>query len=131
MPFLERWRVRFHLRKLRAELKKKKKIHASMTMEDAGQVGILFNASDSSHQEWVPKLANRWKKKGKKVQLLGFYDDKDERETSATFKFYNKKNISWTIVPKGDNVKDFIQQPFDIIINCFDESTRHADYIMA
>ena len=70
------------------------------------------------------------KAKAKKVQLLGFFDNKQAGE-SFTFPYFNRKAIDWALRPSGKEVQEFLKEPFDLLITLDVQSKKYAEYIAA
>lgn len=132
MDFLENLRLKLHKYYLKRELKKNTStLRQSTPFEEAGKIGILFNASDMEQEKLVLQYVDRLRAKNKKkVTILGLFHDKGERDFSL-FKFYSLKDLDWMYRPKKEDVKLFMDQKFDISINFMDKPVIHADYIMA
>lgn len=132
MSFLEAFRLRLHRYYLRRELKKNSSvIRQSTPFEEAKKIGILFNASDLEQEKLVLQYVERLRSKNhKKVTILGFFDDKEERDFSL-FKHYSNKDLDWLFRPKKEDVNYFIDKKFDIVISFLSKPYMHSDYIMA
>jgi len=102
----------------------------AVSFESAKTVSILFEATDLNAREVALTYAKKLKKRGKKVRLLGFFDNKLENP-NFTFPHFNRKNIDWAQRPNGQNVEDFIKEKTDIFINLATQTTRHTEYIAA
>lgn len=98
--------------------------------ESAKKIGLLFNATDQQQRQTVLSFAKTLESKGKKVQLLAFYDDK-KQQPNFTFKHFSQKELNFFRRPKGLFVDDFIAEPFDILINLFLVEEPALEYISA
>ncbi len=132
MSFLESIRLKLHRYYLRKEIKKQSSVERkSQSFDDAGKIGILFNASDKDQERLVLQYVERLRNKSnKKVSILGFFDDKEERDYSI-FKYYSLKDLDWLYRPKKDDVRSFMENNFDIAINFLGQPHIHADFVMA
>ncbi len=131
MGFLERFRLFMYRRRLKNERRSGAVEHVSVSFNEARRIGILFNASDEEQRSNVRLYADRLKKKhNKKVELLGFYNDKEEHEKEAEFKYYTKKDLNWFYVPGKADVKGFVGEKFDILVNFISEPSVHSEWIM-
>ncbi len=135
MSFLDNIKLNLHKRNLKNEMKKNANIiRKSTPFEEAQKVGILFNATDKKQEELVMQYVERLRNKDKKrVSFLGFINKKkDKNDTNVVlFKNYNLSDLNWKGVPENEDVKRFIEQSFDIVINFFETPYLHGDYIMA
>ncbi|MCB0652157.1 MAG: hypothetical protein KDC85_12845 [Saprospiraceae bacterium] len=108
----------------------KKSTGKKITFDNAGTIGLLFDANDLNTRNIVLNYSNSLKKQGKKVRLLGFFENKHETG-DFTFDYYNLKNIDWASRTKGESVETFINEPFDILIAPMLQTNRHTEYIAA
>ena len=124
-------RMQFHRQFLNQELKNSPRGESKMiNFENAKSIGILFDATDPEPRDRVLKYINQLKNKNKNVKTLGFFNNKQE-DTNFTFKYFNVKNIDWAYRPNGDEVLEFIKQPFEILINLDSNTKIHTEYIAA
>lgn len=132
MLFLESIRLKLHKYNLRKGLKKNTSVvRQSTSFDEAGKIGVLFNASDKEQERLVLQYVERLRNKNnKKVSILGFFDDMEEKEFSL-YKHYCNKDLDWLFRPKKEDVASFMDKKFDIVINFFGQPQIHADYIMA
>lgn len=130
MSSIQLFKQKFYTRYLNKELNRVRTLRLSTNLEDANTVGIIFNASDEKQKKVVLKYAANLKTSSKKVELLGFFDTKEEIEDPG-FTFFNRKNIDWFNRPKGEAVKQFMAQPFDLLINLSGKTNPPFDFITA
>ena len=93
-------------------------------------VGILVDATDPDRRPLVQNFADKLKKQGKEVRLLGFFDSKQPVD-NFTFKAFNRSEVDWLERPKGTVVDDFIRQKFDILISIHQDQKLPLEYIAA
>ncbi len=132
MSFAKKIKLRLHKRKLQKEMGKNSGINRkSISFNNASKIGILFNASDVKQEKLVMQYVDRLRSKHKKqVSILAFFDDKEEKK-AALSKNYSLKDLNWLFIPNNEDVRSFIDKPFDIAINFFENPHIHGDYIMA
>lgn len=86
----------------------------------ARKVGILFNASDQNVYYEAKQLQQYFTQNKIKVEGLGFAS-KDQIDafykTYTGFQFFCEKDFNYLKTPKGQMVVDFINEPFDILID--------------
>ena len=130
--FFQRLRQYFFWYFLKEQLRKKRNRKGSqkVNLDKAKSVGILFDATDLDQRKTVLAYADNLRKKRKQVKLLGFFDNR-LKDNNFTFWHFNKKNIDWAMRPKGKDVSEFIEQPFDLMINLNPESEYYSEYISA
>jgi hypothetical protein len=98
--------------------------------EKSQSIGILFDATDLDSREIVFQYAEQLTNNNKRVKLLGFFNSKLD-DPNFTFRYFNRKNLDWAGRPYGENVQDFIQQPFDMMINLDTVPKPQAEYVSA
>ncbi len=110
--------------------RKKGQSRHKVSFASAKKVLLLFEAMDLNTQQAVQKYAKRLKEQGKKVNLLGFFDDKESRENLA-FTYYNKKNIDWAGRVKGSEIEPFIKESYDLLVNVNLISQEHTEHLIS
>lgn len=95
----------------------------------AKRIGILFNATDPVQRKIVVKYAEELRK-SKQVQLLAFLNAK-KVNPNFPFNHFTQKQLNVLRQPNGAIVKDFIFEPFDILINLFFDEEPALEYIAA
>lgn len=130
MSFIQNMKLFFHNYFMKKQLKqfKRSNKNRSINFGDARFIGIFFNATDLNNQKVALKYAEKLKKKGKKVKLLGYFDNIVEDE-NYTFDHYNRKQLDWALRPKAESVDNFIKQPFDYLINIDPVTSLQSEYI--
>ena len=122
----------FHNYFLNKQLRLRKSSNArkAISNSSAKNIGILFDATSLETRNIVEQYAGELKTQGKKVKLLGFFNNKTE-STNFTFPHFNRKKIDWALRPIGNEVQHFIKEPFDILINADTETKTYSEYIAA
>jgi len=92
-------------------------------------VGIVFEATDDA-KESVKTFTNRLKARDKAVEVLGFYNTKDEVYPQL-FNFFTLSGVGFDLTPTSDIALQFIQRPFDVLINLDFRNRRPVSYIVA
>lgn len=121
-----------HRRSLKQQLrhKGKPKGRGTVNLNTASSIGILFDATELDGRNVVLQYAEQLRKRGKRISLLGYLNDFAESESYA-FKFFNRKQMDWALRPISGDVKDFISQEFDLLLNIDPVSKVHTEYIAA
>lgn len=104
--------------------------HQLLSIRVAEKVGILFQADEASHREAIQAYAERLKKEGKDVQLLGFLN-KRNHQINYLFPYISHKDVTWFGKPKGGTIGYFIKYPFDVLINFAPKELIPFEYISA
>ncbi len=96
----------------------------------AKSVGILFDATEPADRDIVEDYSHQIKRKGKKVQLLGFFNNKQD-PGAFSFKAFNRSGTDWLERPNTDDTKAFTNQAFDILISVYRKPILPLEYIAA
>lgn len=132
MGFIRKIQLYFYERFLLQSLLHKKQPLARklVNLKTATTIGILFDATEVDQRDEVLTYAQKLKKQGKKVQLLGFFNNKQDGD-HFTFSHFNRSAFDWALRPKGEAVKDFISTPFDLLITLDTDAKLYAEYVAA
>jgi len=88
-------------------------------LTEARSIGILYEHNEI-HYELMVKFVRDLKEAGKNVQVIGF---KNEKKTDSNvglhpdFELIYKENLNLLKFPKKERVKNFIDEPFDILMD--------------
>ncbi|MGB0839641.1 MAG: DUF6913 domain-containing protein [Chitinophagales bacterium] len=118
----------FYDYKLKKRLKEHKVKHQVVNLKQAKTVGILFDCNNETHVEAVQKYVRTLEKQKKQVTLLAYVEKQLATETFE-FPVFSKKDLTWYWQPKPEAVSEFVQQPFDILINAFLAPSAFFEYI--
>jgi hypothetical protein len=102
----------------------------SCNFETARSIGILFNASSKVDTQIVLSFKKELQIQRKKVSLMGYKDVKELNEDEKLPVFCNK-DLGLNQTPKKEEVLDFIQQPFDLLIALHVDDCQPLEYIAA
>lgn len=131
MSLIKNIRSSFYKKALEQKLKAKTGAGRQVvSFESARTIGLLFEATELKERDIALDYASNLKKRGKKVRLLGFFDNKLDNP-NFTFPHFNRKNIDWAQRPTGEEVEAFLKQPFDIFINLATKTNLQTEYIAA
>lgn len=118
MSFLGQLREKAHARYIAKKLKDHHAKHDTVSFAQAERIGILFDGSDIENYGVVRNYAEEYKRKGKKVKLLGYINTSNPN-ASLSFQSFSKKNLNWMLKPNSVEVESFMKQNFDILINAY------------
>jgi hypothetical protein len=121
------WLYQRHLQKRLRQLKRRMN---SVNVENAKTVGILFDATNPETRQAIISYAKLWKKKGKKVLLLGFFNAKTGNE-ELPFPSFNRKGLDWMKRPKNQACDEFLKAPLDLLILPCQHPLQPLTYITA
>lgn len=103
------------------ELKKIKVKREVVSFDEAGKIGLLYDATDEKDYEMVKTYVKNIRANFKKDILAMGYVDKKELPQSQFAQygldFFTKRDINFKMVPTNPIVQNFINEKFDILIN--------------
>jgi hypothetical protein len=98
--------------------------------ENIHTIGILFDATPQEDHKSILKFKKRLISNGKDVDILGFFNHKEEIGAQS-FSYFNTEGVGFSMTPKSDVAKQFIEHPFDILINLDFKGNMTINYISA
>lgn len=119
------------LKKALNKVSRRKKI---LGYGQAQSFGIMYDASSEENYRQITHLVKDLQQDNKKIKTLGYVNLKKMPEYSfpkLTFEFCNAKNFYWDQSPLTQNVKDFIAQDFDALIDLSPSDFFHLKYLAA
>ena len=120
--------------RLRRELNENKNGHQTVNFDAAKKIGLLYDATDMKNFEVVKDYVKEVRSKQKEVLALGFVDKKvlpQNQFAQLGLDFFTRKNLNWQLFPDSLEVKNFIREPFDIVVNLSDNTIFPLRYIAA
>jgi hypothetical protein len=112
---LESIRIALFKKNLRQWLAAHRRRPTTHTLQSAGNIAVLFDATRDAQRREVLDIVKNLEKSGKKVRLLGFYNQKQVAET-PDFDFFTNKELSWTYEPKAEKARAFAQSKPDLLL---------------
>ncbi len=97
-------------------------------------IGIIYDASLEENYKQISILVKELIQDQKKVKTLGYFTQKKMPNhcfSQLTFEFCDKKCFLWNQKPGKQNVKDFINSNYDVLIDLTPSSFYHVKYLMA
>lgn len=134
MKIGERIKVLIGLRILEKKLRDQKRQVSVCTIKDAGNIGILYNATEYVSFEIIKDFAKELSQNNSSVSILGYVDSKkliDHYLYRKGFDFFSRNDLNWYYRPICEVTDRFIKQPFDILINLSLENIYPIRYIVA
>ncbi len=116
------------------KIKALERTHKVVSMEDARNIGILYDATDEGNYEVVTQYLRFLRNKQKEVKTLGFVDKKElpqNKFAKLGIDFFTKKHLNWQLIPTHPLVNNFINENFDILINLSVDKCFPLQYISA
>ncbi len=103
-------------------------------IKDARNIGIVYNATEYVSFEIIRNLVKELSHGSRKVTVLGFVDSKkliDSYLYRKGFDFFSRNELNWYYKPISPSVNQFIEEPFDLLINLSLEDHYPIQYITA
>lgn len=117
---------------LKREIKKQPHKASVYNLQTAETAGILFDATQPENLAIVKELVNELKEFDIKSEALG-YIDKSKRDDDYIgdnmYSFTCKKDFSFFYKPKSENITQFIDKPYHLLIVLANEFLFPIDYI--
>jgi hypothetical protein len=107
----------YFLRSEAAGIQRKRK---AANLDSADTIAIIFDATDNTEFDIIKKYIKKLKEDKRKVRALGFYDAKDSPAIMASkleYDFFTRKQLKWYLKPDDPIIQNFLDEPFDILIN--------------
>jgi hypothetical protein len=98
------------------------------------KIGMLYDATLENDYETMKQYVKTIRAEHKEVVALGYVDGKDlsrNQFAQLGLDFFTKKDLNWNMIPHSLEVKNFINEPFDILINFNDGNCFPLNYISA
>lgn len=128
MKYWDRIRNYFYKRTLNERLKSLSVKHDIINMNDAKTIGIVYDSTNPDNDTVIATFAEKLRGQGKQVEILGFVNDK-KIDTKPGVTIFNKKSLSWTLVPQDENVEKFANQKFDLLLGGFTGPNLPLEFI--
>ena len=134
MKILDNTKVLIGRKVLQNKLKNLMRDTKVCNINEAKTVGIIYNATNSVSFEIIRDFTRILIQKKIEVSVLGYVDSKkliDHYLYRKGFDFFTKNNLNWYNRPKSDTVDDFMNKPYDILINLSLEEYYPIQYVLA
>lgn len=128
MRIIKKWQVGLHNYLLQKKLSAHTVTRRPKGFDESQSIGILFDATDPQERQIVKHYANFLNKKNKNVQLFAFLNA-DQVQDNFTFKHFSNKELDWVLRPNDQVTADFINTPFDFLINVYQGKNIPLEYI--
>ena len=129
-PMLTRFRELLHKNKLRRFKTTNLDRIPSGHFNAIRRIGVLFYAGDPKEIEPVLRFRDKLKARNIDVDLVGYYDTKEELEPQP-FSYFNESALNFAMIPNSDIVRQFIQQPLDVLVNLDHQLHKPVAYVAA
>lgn len=119
---------------LKRELKERNRTVRYCSWNKASNIGFLFDATVPEEFEMVKKWFRELKEQKLRFKALGFYDAKEMpvmMHSKLEYDFFTRKQLKWYLKPDDSIVKNFIEEPFDLLINLSLNPKTPLVYVLA
>lgn len=124
MKVVDSIRVQAGKRALKKELlADEKRVAKVCNLADAKSIGLVYKIESKESYDHLHKFAKYLKSEFgiKQILMMGYWDNKKETpeflKAKVDFEFFTKGNLNWAGIPKGVNIDNFLNEPFDILID--------------
>ncbi len=118
MTLWDKIRNYFYKKELAERLRTLNVTRAITNLNDAKSIGLIYDSTDPANDSVIAKFASDLRKQSKSVDILGFINDK-KLNYKAGIAAFNKKNLTWALVPEGGEVETFSEKKYDLLLACF------------
>ena len=117
---------------LKKELKQLKRDVRAYSIEKATTIGVIYNATNRNDADTVKKFIHYLREERKDVLSIGYINFKDSTDIvkpHLNYVFFDNKNLSKRLIPRGIDVKNFMEKPYSILIDLTIEDSFPIEYI--
>jgi hypothetical protein len=126
------FKLRSGKRILTSKLRHFKRNRETHNFETAKTAGILFTPSDQISFEQIKHFISYLSHYKLQIFVLGYIDSKIIPESFLFWKginLFSRKELSWSMVPNCQIVTDFIDKPFDLLLDLSLTDSFPVEYI--
>ncbi|MCK9219112.1 MAG: hypothetical protein PHF97_05765 [Bacteroidales bacterium] len=101
-------------------------------LQDAQRIGILYTLDEVPDYERVSEFVSQLQHDKKEVKALGFVKKKvlvHRFLPKLSYDFFSKRDLTWFYKPIHNQVKDFIEKEFDLLIDLSSRDNFPLKYI--
>jgi hypothetical protein len=116
------------------KLKNRKRDPVVCNINEAMHIGIIYNATEYVSFEIIKDLVKRLSLNSRKITVLGYVHSKkliDNYLYRKGFDFFSRNDLNWYYKPASPVAMEFLNEPFDLLINLSLEDHYPIHYITA
>jgi len=120
MKIVDNFKLIVGERMLMNHQKNKVRLAAFYTINEAKNIGIIYNATEFVSFEIIKNLVKNLSHDTRKISVLGYVNSKnliDNYLYRKGFDFFSRNDLNWYFKPISQVVDQFIREPFDLLIN--------------
>jgi len=105
-----------------------------VSFAEARKIGMLYDATSEQDYELVKQYIKGIRTDHKEVFALGYVDKKQlpvSQFAQLGLDFFTRKDLKWNMIPDSLEIRNFIGEPFDILINLNEGNCFPLNYITA
>ena len=129
---MRNFKLKAGARILNGKLRHFKRKRETHNFETAKTAGILFTPSNQISFEQIKQFLSYLSHYKLQIYVLGYIDAKIIPESFLFWKginLFSRKELSWAMVPKSPVVTDFIDRPFDLLLDLSLTDAFPVEYI--
>jgi hypothetical protein len=135
MSVLDKLKLSYAHMQLKREASAISRLRTDPDIHRAGTIGILYDATDRESFEFVREFYRDLKESRKCPVSLGYIDFKETLSFHPLARpeadYFFKSQVNWLQKPNCPMVDNFIDEPFDILINLTLQDNYSLDHIAA
>lgn len=132
IKFVRNLKLNTGIRRLNKRLRNFTRIRESHNLETAKTAGILFTPTDQASFEQIKQFLTYLGNFKLQIYVLGYIDAKTIPESFLFWKginLFSRKELGWSMIPSTPVVNDFIDKPFDVLLDLSLQDFFPVEYI--
>ncbi len=98
-------------------------------LQSAGNIAILFDATEERAFEIVSDFSDKLRQGGKKVTILGYLPKVKKSDQIPAFSYCTKRDLQTFSDPKNERLARFLKSEFDILIGLFKTPNLRLEHL--
>lgn len=135
MSVIDKLKLSYAHMQLKREVANIQRHRTDPDIHRAGTIGILYDATERETFEFVREFYKDLKESHKSPVSLGYIDFKEALSFHPLARpeadYFFKSQVNWMQKPNSPVIDNFIDEPFDILINLTLSDNYSLDYIAA
>ena len=118
----------FYQKRLHRTVAEVKVRRHEVNFENTKTIGLLIEAGNRENLVFADKYREKLRKTRKQVKILAYFNDKANHD-NLTVNYFTNKDMNWYGIPNSEQVRDFIDRPFDVLISLHLTPSRPLEFI--
>lgn len=105
-----------------------------INLKDASSLAIVYYLKKDEDYTAVSDFVESLKKRGLRVKALGYVKDRHLTQKylpKLTYDYFYDKDLNWFGKPGGNYVRDFLDKPFDVLVDLSSGETVPINFVTA